>query len=246
MVGNTQDFATMLGGASTNVDYSESAVPDRGYLPMPEATDNLETTVRKMEALAAVVSSGRSLAVATGFQKAAHAERDPEKLARMSMTPKEVAQFEAWKAGVTMPPFDWVSNVKPVQGGAQSQIRMGHRAKAMDRIWAHEGATAQNASWLASNMAYAIPLVVAVTKVQVAERELRGGQSELADLELAEVQTIHKAVAVAMDNMNNIYQQLNNLSRSINQSKEVLQAYEHHIRLRHRSGASGDSTRRLH
>lgn len=230
MTDNQQTFASLFGGANTNVDYSRDPGDASGFLPMPEPTDDLDTTARKLRELARVVTSGKSLAVATGYQQAAHATRDPEALARMSMTPSELEQFDAWKKGLPMPPFDWAANRKAVPTGAQSQLRMERRAKAMDIIWGHEGGSAENASWLTSNMSYAIPLVVAVVRMHAAERELRGGQEELTEYELAEVQTSHKVVAIAMDNMNQVYRRLNEIARDINHSKEVIQAREHHIK----------------
>jgi hypothetical protein len=79
-------------------------------------------------------------------------------------------------------------------------------------------------------MTYAIPLVVAVSKVQAAERELRGGQKELTNMELAEVQTAHRIVAIASDNMNQAYQRLYQIARDINSSKKILQAREQAIK----------------
>ncbi|QNC69630.1 hypothetical protein [Corynespora cassiicola bipartite mycovirus 1] len=227
---NQPTFASMFGGATANVDYTGQPGDHSNFLPMPEPTDDLDTSARKLRELARVVTSGKSLAVATGYQHAAHETRDPEALARMSMTPSELEQFDAWKKGLAMPPFDWSANRKAVPTGAQSQLRFERRAKAMDIIWGHEGATAENASWLTSNMSYAIPLVVAVARMHAAERELRGGQEELTEYELAEVQTTHKVVAIAMDNMNQVYRRLNEIARDINHSKEIIQAREHHIK----------------
>lgn len=225
-------FAAMFGGANENVDYSEAARRGDRNLPMPEEDDDLHSIARKMRALASVVESGKSMAVATGFSKAAHQERDPETIARASMTPQELRQYEAWKGGIPMPPFDTTSNRTPVKGGEKNMERFVKRARAMDTIWKRQGFTAENAMWLTVNWNYAVPLVVAVAKVHGAERELVGGQTELTEMELAEVQTAHKAVAISSDAVNRVYRRLNEIARDINQAKETIQAREHAIKAR--------------
>lgn len=222
-IANQRDFSAMLGGANEYVDFSAGANATLDYLPVPDPSDNLETTARKLRVLADVVTAGYSLAVRTGFQLAAHQECDPEALAKSSMTPQELTQYEAWRNGARMPHVDWANDKKAVPPGAGTAKRYTVRATAISRIWDHEGITAENAAWLTSNMTYAIPLVVAVSKVQAAERELRGGQKELTDMELAEVQTAHRIVAIASDNMNQI-------ARDINSSKEIIQAREQAIK----------------
>lgn len=215
---------------SENVNFTESLPAGTLLLPVPEPTDDLETTVRKITALARIVEQGRSIAVHTGFRLAAHEERGPEILARKSMTSQELVQYDAWKTGSTMPTTDWANGVKAVPGGAKSQQRMEQRALALNTIFQRDDITTQNASWFTSNMAYGIPLVKAVSEVASARRELTGGQSTLTADELAEIQTAHRVVAIAMDNMNQIYRRLNILSRAINQSKEILQAREHALK----------------
>lgn len=215
---------------SENVNFTESLPAGTPLLPVPEPTDDLETTVRKITALARIVEQGKSIAVHTGFRLAAHQERDPEILARKSMISQELVQYDAWKAGSTMPTIDWTNGVKAVPGGAKCQQRMEQRALALNTIFQRDDITAQNASWFTSNMAYGIPLVKAVSKVASARRELTGGQSTLTADELAEIQTAHRVVAIAMDNMNQIYRRINILSRDIIHSKEILQAREHALK----------------
>lgn len=49
-------------------------------------------------------------------------------------------------------------------------------------------------------------------------------------MDLAEVQTIHKAIAVASNKMNELFSALHLLSNSINTSREILQAREHALK----------------
>ncbi|QUP79400.1 hypothetical protein [Botryosphaeria dothidea bipartite mycovirus 1] len=225
-----RDFAAMFGGANENVDWQDDSGRAMPYLAVPEPTDDLETTARKLAALSQVVEQGKSLAVRTGFRKAAHQHRDPVDLAKLAMTPAERRQYEVWSAGVRMPDFDWGANRKEVPAGQGSQKRFEGRARAMGVIWGVDMATPENASWLTSNMNFALPLVIAVSKVEAARRELLGGGTELDEMELAEVQTAHKIVAVAMDNMNQVFARLRKISADINHSKDIIQAREHAIK----------------
>lgn len=225
-----QSFQELFGGATAQVNYNDTRDIAQGQLPLPEPTDNLEVTDHKLRALAKVVEHGASIAVATGYKPAAHEQRDPEELARKRMTPEQTAQYDSWKSGIEMPDFDWANNHKAVPKGASSAICFANWARAIAEIWNHADAQAEHASWIASNMTYALPLVVAVAKVHAAQRELKGGQDEISEIELAEMQTAHKAVAVAMENVHKVNKCLNELNRSLNRSREILQAREHQIK----------------
>lgn len=60
-------------------------------------------------------------------------------------------------------------------------------------------------------------------------RELASDGTQLAGMELVEVQIAQHVLAVARNNMKQAIQSFNNLARDINQSKEILQAYENAI-----------------
>jgi hypothetical protein len=62
------------------------------------------------------------------------------------------------------------------------------------------------------------------------ERDHVVQQVELAEMEQAEIQVAPKAVAVSMDNLNQIRCNVDTLSREINQYQEVLQAREQAIK----------------
>ena len=134
------------------IDFTAGGNDGTPPLPTPLPTADLETTARKMRALANVVLAGQSLAVRTGYKLAAHQERDPETLARRSMTPQEIAQYDAWRAGARMPAMDWATQRKAVPGGAGAAKRFANRAAAMNTIWNTTEVIAENASWLTFNM----------------------------------------------------------------------------------------------
>ncbi|KAH7308505.1 hypothetical protein B0I35DRAFT_342453, partial [Stachybotrys elegans] len=205
-----EDF---IGGAGEEVDYSQPFGPGTTLLPMPDPQDNLDAIAQKMTALSNVVQRGKSLAVATGYKATTHQERDPVERAKRTMKPMELQQYDAWHRGARMPAFDFAANRKEIKGGEESVKRYTRRGHAMARIWSHEGASAENAMWLATEMAWANPLVIAVAK-----------------MELAEVQTARRAVAIATDQMNEINRLLKQKVRTINHAKEIIQAREHALK----------------
>ncbi|EPE07750.1 hypothetical protein F503_00472 [Ophiostoma piceae UAMH 11346] len=117
----------------------------------------------------------------------------------------------------------------PVPESADDLETTARKLEALAKV-EDEDVNAENASWLASEMTYALLLVIVVAKANAAHRDLAGSQAELSALEMDEVQTAHKVVALAMDSVNQIYERLNVLSRSTNSSKGVSQAREHAIK----------------
>nr|UPO93688.1 coat protein [Metarhizium brunneum bipartite mycovirus 1] len=223
-------FAERFGGAKSNVDFTAGPSPAGQPLETPSVDDTLEAIEAKMAALARVVIEGRSVAVATGYTMASQATRDPEELAKSSMTPMELEQLAAWKEGVQLPPINWDECTEQPKGGEKALKRMEYRAAALRQLYGNKGVTAGNALWFTKNHEYILPLVVATAKIQGAVRELAGGQTELSELEMAEVQSIHKVNAVALQVVNDLFRQLNATVRKINASKDTLQAREHALK----------------
>lgn len=220
-------------------------------LPVPSVNDDLETTAKKMKALARVVSDGNSLALFTGLQVASQHLSDPESIAVSQMTPDERVQYEAWqrsrKNGPMKNPgdqdseetssrgekvpgvgFDWVKNVAPVPNGAQSLKKFTERAAAMDIIWDHQGATLENAAWLTFNQPAILPLIKAVCRVRTAERHRKNNREPslrgLTDMEAAEVETVRKIVSLAERNRTRELEKIRKLTRSITESVAVIKA----------------------
>lgn len=84
-----------------------------------------------------------------------------------------------------MPAFDWANNKEAVRGGDSARKRFEQRARAMNKIWKTDKATADNAMWQSIHMAYAVPLVIAVAKIEGAEQELL--EDTLGSKELTEI-----------------------------------------------------------
>jgi hypothetical protein len=220
-------------------------------LPVPSVNDDLETTAKKMKALAKVVSDGNSLALFTGLQMASQHLNDPESIAVSQMTIDERVQYEAWQkarkngtmknsgdqdseeasnrdGNVPAVGFDWVKNVDPVPDGAQSLKKFTERAAAMDIIWDHQGATPENAAWLTFNQPAILPLVKAVCRVRTAEKHRKNNRDPsmrgLTDMEAAEVETVRKIVSLAERNRTRELEKIRKLTRSITESAAVVKA----------------------
>lgn len=203
------------------------------------------TVAAKMEALVGVVNDGKSIAVATGFAGAREQVRDSELMARMSMGPRELQQYQAWKDGVFMPGFDWVHNRDNVPGGVNSQRRFAESAQAMATIFNVKQVAPENAAWLYKHMSYAIPLVKAHIRVARAEKHMRrGGGTEGANwMELAEAETARKAVTVSTKRVSEVRARLRKLEASLNRSMDVIQARKHALQAKLLNSKATRSTR---
>ena len=226
------DLAKQFGAAQTtdnSIDFNENQANGSTSMPVPEKTDDLESTAKKLEALAQVVRQGKSLAEITDFKLSTHQRRDAQVIARERMTPSEIMQYDTWAGGASMESFDWNICRSEVPLSVRSATRFKRYALATQRIWKSSIPDEQNASWLFAHAAHLVPLITAVSKVISAERDLTGGQTDLSETDMAELQTIHKITATAMSNLNTISARLKAQSRSINYSRETLQARENSI-----------------
>ncbi|KAI1007649.1 hypothetical protein K3495_g580 [Podosphaera aphanis] len=202
------------------IDYDNPTALAAPILYAPEPSDSLETVNYKINYLADAVKQGHSLAIRTGFSKAANPGCDPTSIARSSMDCEEAQQYDSWRAGkIKLPHVDWKVSRRAIIGGAKSQNRFEKRAAAMREIYRESNIDAENAFWFTTEHTYALPLVKAIARIHGAQRNLLGGQFTLTGMELAEVQTARKIVATAMENLNRV-------SRSINAASKVIQARE--------------------
>ncbi|KAK1144487.1 hypothetical protein N8T08_005360 [Aspergillus melleus] len=218
-------------------------------LPVPEDKDDLEATARKMEDLAKEVDNGNSLALYTGLKVASQRLRNPESIAKAHLAPHERWLYDSWRKSkdsrdntenvMRLPDFNWDKWVAPLPNGAQSLNRFRQRAEAMDRIWGHRGATPENASWLTFHLPSMLPLVKAVTKVSNLQtnnqpRERCGSVPRgLTDMEVAELETARKVVAVAERNRCREMENVRRLNRSITESVAVMKSRVHTLEGRH-------------
>ncbi|KAE8146508.1 hypothetical protein BDV25DRAFT_162325 [Aspergillus avenaceus] len=222
-------------------------------LPVPEDTDDLETTARKIEDLAQVVEDGNSLALWTGLKLASM--RDPETLAEAQMTLSELELYEEWKrmrnpridgvdnddtasrdtttTTMKLPEFNWDENKAPVPSGAQSVKKFTQRAAAMDVVWGHQGATAEHAAWLTFNMVHILPLIKAITKLSNIQKHIKETDplaGKLTNTEAAELETARKVIAITEGiktrEMGKIRKQIRSIHESAAALKSRMQALE--------------------
>jgi len=222
--------------ANADIDFLHGAGVDSPVLLMPDLADTLTSLKDKMHLLGQVVMKGQSVAVATGSIKAAKENDDYEENAREDMLPRELEQYIAWKNGSKMPDMDWPTCRKALAVDPVASILAEDRVEALNRIWKVDHLDSENLAWIESNMSYAMPLITAVTKVIIAEKDFTDAQSESdrQRLEMAEVETIEKIVAVTDVTMNRIVQerhrQLATVTRSIKVLQNVQQKFERRMR----------------
>ncbi|KAF9893910.1 hypothetical protein FE257_008881 [Aspergillus nanangensis] len=225
-------------------------------LPVPEETDTLQETDAKLRDLSKIVEEGHSLALWTGLKLSSPHAHDPTALAKSLMTPQELMCYECCfgpkerhkasgkhptttsttddssshngaTVGTWQPPeFNWTANGMPIPQGRQSMKKFSQRAAAMDLIWAHQGATPENAAWLTFNQPEALPLVKAVTKVMNIKRhfqENRPYSGELTNMEVAELETIRKINSMAVKNMMREVERVRRLAKQIKDSMAILE-----------------------
>jgi hypothetical protein len=197
------------------------------YLPMPTKGDDLETTARKMQSMASVISSGRTLSmtprqVLTTNTKKPKQRQTAEELARERMTGPETAQYEAWKMGlIRLPTFDWYLNRLPV---ALSDMQtFSRRAIAMDIIWQRPGFAPEHAAWLGIHMDFLLPVVKAVTKVLGAAEQLqRDDYLDLTDRNVAEMEMLRFINSTAEETVTREREKMRMLVDLIHRSQAVL------------------------
>ncbi|KAE8354804.1 hypothetical protein BDV28DRAFT_130175 [Aspergillus coremiiformis] len=216
-------------------------------LPVPADTDDLETTSRKMQDLAKIVEEGNSLALWTGLKLASKNNfRDPEILAKAQMTTSELELYERWERlqnirndvddshnhtdnskPLIIPEFNWNENTAPVPTGALSVRKFTQRAAAMDIVWGHQGATPEHASWLTFNMPSMLPLIKAINKISNIQKHIQDTDplaGRLTDMEVAEIETVRRVVAVAEGNRIRELERIRKLAKSIYESVAVLKS----------------------
>lgn len=214
------------------VNYSEDQRRQL-LLIMPESNDDLETTAHKMHDLADV-ERGDSLAIMTcHYLRTTGQESAAVDIARPRMTPAERMLFDYWRSNPELlPEVEPERDIKDITSSTGADVLALYRRQtlAMQRIWNNSAHTKGNVAWLYENLSFAIPLLNAVEKLIDTERDHVVQQVELAEMEQGEIQVAHKAVVVAMDNLNQIRCDVDTRSREINQHQEVLQAREQAIK----------------
>ncbi|KAJ5132365.1 hypothetical protein N7448_006523 [Penicillium atrosanguineum] len=211
---------------------SNSLVPLTGsefpfFLSMPTKDDDLQTTARKMQSIASVISGGRTLSMTPGHVSTRNGSKPKQKhnaedFARQGMTGPEIAQYDAWKMGlIQLPTFDWYLNRLPV--GPTGMRTFSRRAIAMDIIWKRPGFAPEHAAWLAVHMNFMLPVVKAVTKVLMAAEELqRNEHLQMSYCDIAEMEMLQLINSTAEETVTRERERMRMLRDSIHRSQAVL------------------------
>lgn len=224
---------TMLGKYGKDasaIDYGKMVREKGNLLELPTQEDSLNVIEEKMRALAEVVLDGASVAVNTGFAGTPGQVGDATAVAKGRMIGAERRMFDDWERGVKLPAFNRHADSKPFKGGESARRAYEKRAVGLDRLYRVKGSTIDNVAWWMEQYEVLAPILVGMTKVVSAEIEFFGGQKALSAMEMAEVQTIGKAVGEAYHKISVIQQEVHRLQKSIDSSKNVLQAREHAIK----------------
>lgn len=206
------------------VDYHGTRLLAPNVLPNPLESDTLEEMAHKMRDIATVIEQGGSVAVATGFKTATHLERDPEKIAAMTMTETQKEQYESWKAGTSLPTINWATDTRKVP--EENAEKYEKHAAAMRIMYGYEGVTAEHACWVTCNMEYTLPLIFAITKVEEARQKVAKNPDALKEMDKAEIHVAHTVHAIASKKVNDVFSQLRLLTKDIEQSKKIIQVRE--------------------
>ncbi|KAI9925542.1 hypothetical protein MW887_005923 [Aspergillus wentii] len=191
---------TELGKPTTDMTDS----PKSAILPVPELSDDLETTARKMTSLAKVIQDGNHLTIWTGWKLASNQPRDPKSIAKSEMSIPELEAYELWNEGkgVTPPTMDWNANVAAVPDGK----------KQPEKTHAAGGCNGR-----------ALPLVKAVTRMLNAERHYGNEpRARMTDLEAAELDTLCKIRDTAERNRSRELARIRKLMREIVHAQGVI------------------------
>ncbi|GJC77701.1 hypothetical protein ColLi_00539 [Colletotrichum liriopes] len=183
------------------IDFDDTPPCPADVISLPKDEDDLETLVKKIAALADVVSHNRSLAVWTGFAATPNPQRDPFDIAKAEAAVLELELFNRFdEIGRRLPAaqqFDVVRDVKPLEReNKKTAARYEDMASCVDEVFGTQGATKENVCWIVENMEFILPLVKFYLRVKRARRNLSGGQESLTSNELAEYQTVRKVRGV--------------------------------------------------
>ena len=202
----------------TGVDYTPPPGGQAGMLLAPQKKDSLANMVDKLRAISEVVAKGKSAAVQTGF---VGASGDPVYRARKVMTRQERVQYDAWKEGVPMPEFKWLTYVGKVPAEPTAKASFERHAQAMDVIWRTKEAKPVHAAYVFKNMTYAIPLVMACGKIIEKRQSIQ---------EYAEIETIHRCSEIVSEKLTKALREQEEQKQFFDESMKILQAREEQMR----------------
>lgn len=217
------EFTQLFGPNGNEIDFSRPTSKSPYPLPVPVPTEDLDLTIKKLEAIAQVVMEGRSAAVFTGDLNATHGEWDAEILAIEAMDHVEKMQYSRWKKGISLPAMDWNHNVKGLPTDSDALPRYKKRAAAIARVWGVKDTSLGNASWIWSNLPHCKPLIMAVGKLQDKERYLTERVTKVGCYELEEGKTIRRVIDA-------VTEALTERTRRIEQAQSILRSRENALK----------------
>ena len=211
-----------VGPVGNEVKYSRPV--EMKYLPVPQISDSLDI-LEKVDAIVEVASKGESVAVHMGLLSGFTIDttEDVEKGVISRMMPAEKAQYEAWKEGFTMPEFDWKIDKMDISFDVAAESRYNSMVEAMKIIWKTDKVTLGNAAYMASRMQYAMPLLLAVTKIEEAKKKTRWGfPKDPSAMDQVELETIERITDTVSKNVSETLRKTNLMGRVINAAMEGL------------------------
>ena len=182
----------------SNVVSQEQAQNGHGYLLLPHEYDSPKILTEKFSRIITVVSSGRSIAAATGFLATDKPCRDPFAKAKSEMTPTEFEFWDSYDKGqcAQLPVIQWESDFDPIPTAAKSLKIAQRRAKALNRLYKTDLAQAGHAVWFTRNHEVLLPLVKAEARIIGAEIDLScQGKGKVAGAALDDLQTVNRLLS---------------------------------------------------
>ncbi|KAL9584834.1 MAG: hypothetical protein Q9203_004506 [Teloschistes exilis] len=165
-------------------------------LPLPTENDAFWALARKMQALAAVVIRGESVAVRTGYRATTMAGKDPEAVALEGMKDLERVTYLAWKTGRRPAPFDFTNLRGILPTTKMTDKEYQDRAAALSIMYGVPDITpAQAFMWTQCESRF-IPCMKAIMRVERQKVAMTGGVPNLTPIELGDLQTLKKVLAV--------------------------------------------------
>ncbi|KAL8634702.1 MAG: hypothetical protein Q9228_007719 [Teloschistes exilis] len=183
-------------------------------LLLPEKDDDFEILAAKMCALAAVVRQGQSVAVRTGYRATTMAGKDPEAVALEGMKDLERVMYRTWKHGARLEPLDF-ARFTDAEPNAKLMKKYQDRAAALSIMYGVPGVTpAQAVGWTRMNSLY-IPLMKAIVRVERQKVAMTGGLVTLTPIELGELQTLKKILAVSSATVQACKEEINKINQKL-------------------------------
>jgi hypothetical protein len=176
----------------------KSAEPSLSILPIPSPGDTKAQIHSKLVALAKVIVSGGSIALATGYAATTDPDNDAVKAAISQMPPLEL---ELWKHFVDgsspLLEIDWTKDQEPAPTSLKSLEIARRRAEALNRLYKTDKANERHVAWITKHRVEYLPLVKAMARVIGAERNLTGGNNRCSATQFADLQSINRILSLS-------------------------------------------------